>query len=294
MIFTDKTGYRFVGWNGLAITVPATWEVKPTGPTHLIFEHNFQAVVEIRWQKTTAKNLDKCLPSSLEQYGKISGNQLVLQKTPSDIAQSLPAFEIQCFKVCTAKKLKVYFLFHADTSTYVILHLYNGDDIAAALSSIASLHFGEAAGEMLTWAIQDFRVDIPAGFSFSHFKMEAGFSTLYFKKASTLLHICRLAPADIRLKKNSQKEILATLLGRQPKSLQGANRDQEATLHYHQNPGIVQQILMRIQRKKPFIRASLHHNKKANRLLGVVMEGIHPVEENIHQMICASYEISPS
>jgi hypothetical protein len=124
-----------------------------------------------------------------------------------------------------------------------------------------------------------------------NYTMAAGLTTLHFQKDNVTLHICRLAPASVRLQRNSLDEIFSSLLDvKKDTDLEWQNSG--TRVRCRRNPGLFRQMQLRLQRKKPFQLATLRHDPTTDRLLGVFMEGIYPLDEQLHHEISASYEIS--
>jgi len=282
-------GKRHISWNGLALYIPRSWEVRAAGNQHLIFERSFQAVLEIRWQKT-AKTSERFFTSARDQYSTLTGTKLTLKKTPAAVKEALTEFDMQC---CGVDKVGIVLvlLLHRPSGTQIMVQLHAVDDRDKLWSTLASISCPDLEREEVTWKIQDFQVDIPPAYRLTRFTMEAGLSALYFENSSSQLQICRMAPADLRLHASSLEDIFSTLLGLP--SREAMFYEDGGRLVYKRTPSILQQIGLRLRRQKPFIAAAFWHNQQANRLQGVFQHTIHPTSADVHSSICASYEIIP-
>ncbi|MBM9605535.1 hypothetical protein [Desulfopila inferna] len=288
----DNAEHRCICWNGITINVPNTWEATVAGSHHLHFDCNFQGVMEMRWLNASSKNIPELIQSTVRQYQTLTGTKL-LQKTVSDSIKK-DLLPLQAHRFATEDKNngpQLVYLHDQLSSTFVMFQFFRKLSDIQFRRCLKSLQFASADDTCSTWAIQDFRVRIPQDFRLMNYTMDAGLSTLHFRKVQTGLHICRLAPAGVRLRGNTLDEILASLLDLRdfhPQWEDSGNR-----VDYARNPGILQQISYRLQGKKPFMAATLRHDSAADRLLGVFMEGIHPLDDQLHHEITASYEITP-
>ncbi len=281
-------GLRQISWNGISLDMPQSLEVRAAGNQHLIFERSFQAVLEIRWQKTTDKTCDRCFKSARDQYTKLSGRRLALRKTPAVVTKALAEFDVQCCSVENSGMILVLLL-HRASSTHIMVQLHAEQDRDQLWRILATICCPNLEKEQVTWKIQDFQIDIPPGYRLARFVMEAGLSALYFENSTSLLQICRMAPADLRLQAGSLEETFATLLGLAGRKEIASGAD--GSLVYRRSPSILHQIGLRLRRQKPFIEAAFWHNHQANRLQGVFQYTVHPQATEVHSRICASYEI---
>lgn len=119
--------------------------------------------------------------------------------------------------------------------------------------------------------------------------MKAGLTVLQFIDGKKILNICRLALAQKRLEKQELAEIFYSLLGEE-KPL-GAKHVSESTIRHKESPGLLQQLSLRFQRRKPFKLAAFWQDQENDRLLGVFIEDIKPIDEEIFEKICQQYEI---
>jgi hypothetical protein len=291
---TSETLQRDVSWNGVKISVPQEWEAKVTDKNRLSFEHGFEAVLEVSWQKASAKDITGFIAKTIQHYEQLTGAKLVEYALPFSGEHPLSPCTPLCFSTKEKKVPRLLFLFEKTSSLFITIQLFQTQHTPPpwdTISTIAATTLDESNYQL--WAVQDFQVCVPGIYRLSNYSMAAGLTTLHFQKGKTVIHICRIAPASVRLRRNSLDEICASLLG--VDDMSGLTRQLlKNTLYLDRSPGLGHQVLMRLKRKNPFLLASLRHDDRNDRLLGVVMEGIHPLDYTTFNHICSSYEISPT
>ena len=123
------------------------------------------------------------------------------------------------------------------------------------------------------WCIQDFSLAIPVSFTLKDYTFGAGLTRLSFTSADLFLQTCKLGPADKRLAQQSLAEILITLSDADDLDIL---TEENNSCSGYRNPTIPRQILFRLRRQKPFIRAKIWHDTENNRLLAVVLSSQPP------------------
>ncbi len=287
---TVDRSHRLTAWNGISITTPDTWEAAVTGSNHLHFESQLTPVFEIRWEKIPQKSSSNSISRSIQQIENLSGKKLRSFPIPSFLDKLLPGYNKFSYTWHDRQTISVLLLYCRSCSTFVLLQFFHdGDNTNHPIHNIESFscHNNDESAQL--WSIQDFRVNIPPSFTLSGYNMAAGFTKLSFLKNKSSLHVCRIAPAAIRLQKQNLEEIfsiLADLTQDEP-----VHRVSETFIQYERTPTIGVQVIMRLRRKKPFCVGTLLHDDKNDRLLCVILEGIHPPDKQTFKTIQSSYEI---
>lgn len=279
---------RLTAWNGISIVAPYSWEVIVTGTNHLHFESELTPVFEVRWETIPEKASSNSVHSSIKQIEKLSGQKLCAIPIPAFIEKLLPDFEKFCYTWHGRKSAAVLLLYCRSCTTFFLFQFFHdGDNSTHPLHSMESLSCHDDNEERL-WSIQDFRVSIPRSYPLSGYNLAAGFTKLNFLQKKSILTICRIAPAVMRLQQQNLKDILVTLLGLPNDEF--INTTSEDMIAYERYPTVGAQIIMRLRKKKPFCLAALWHDEANDRILGVVMEGIRPLNNQVFSSICNSYE----
>ncbi len=283
---------RKICWNGLELKISCQWEAIVLGKSHLLFENDFQPVLELRWnsQKT---------PSKSDKLSKI------IQKLQKELDLPITETSTPMYDKNLPKEFsKTWLTWHADKTisgvilqchhcgTTLLIRFYHPDNTSQKeiISTLSGIICHRDTIPFTTWAIQDFQIEIPSSYQLENFNLAAGYTNLSFYHDGSTLHICRIAAAQERLLRKPIEEILTTLLTLdQPNFKVG-----EEAIEYTRNPSIFRQILMRLKRKKPFCWAKLWHYSECDRLLGVIIESIRPVDVEKILKISHSYVIFPT
>jgi hypothetical protein len=282
---------RDIRWNGLQCTLPQPWDVIVSGPCHLLIEHNFQPVIEIRWEQvasSSGKDFFEIIKSSFARTTETTITKVDLPKDYSTLARQHTPTAVSWEPGVSLNGLLWQCSF---CDTVIFCHLIPHPDISPAHLApvLESVCCHTEKDEPAVWSIQDFQLQIPNFFSFSDFTFAAGLSRLAFRSDTLHLQFCRLAPAAERLRGNSLCQLLNTL--------QGDLFNEETlintpALHERKNtPHTAHQLLTRLRRRNPFCWGRIWHDKETNRILAVTAESKRPIDLNTVHSICSHYEI---
>jgi hypothetical protein len=281
--------FRRIAWNRVAIILPSAWQAKVTALQHLNFENNSKAIMEIRWQNCPASDVQNFTETLTRQYHELSGEKLTSTIIPRNCKELFQHFEVTCFAKTDRSMPVLTFLYAPEVSLFIMMRFYDKKAMEHPLFDIRSIDYSKENDTFFHWSIQDFQVQIPLTYHLSKYTMKAGLTVLQFHRGKTVLNICRLALAEKRLEEQNLEEIFYSLLGEQ-KRLKAA-RISRTAIRYKNTPGLLQQLGLRFQRKNPFRLAALWRDQENDRLLGVYMEDIKPLDQEDFEMICAHYEI---
>lgn len=280
---------RQVGWNGIRLKVPGTWEVHLGEDNHLIFEEDFSPVLEIRWQKVR-KRRGRQSPSIFRRIKKTvtALHELTL---PSEWSFLEDRYNVTCYGelghlsfntgVCICKQCQSLLLFQLSNQK-------KGNE-SLLVNCMKSLSCQCTPDEPEFWAFQDFQLQLPSGYSLIDYSIAPGLTRISFRGPHCILHTCKLGPADARLANQPIEEILRSLAD--IPDLQVHFGDDGKICKGYRAPAIGRQLTLRFKRKKPFVRAEIRHNITSNRLLAIVLESLRPIPVETSQSICNNYEI---
>lgn len=289
MATPSRSELHRIAWNGVAIILPSTWQAKVTALQRLNFENNSKAIMEMRWQKSPVSNLQNFIETLTREYHELSGEKLTPTNIPRNCDQLFNRFEVKCFAETKKSMPVLVFLYAPESSLFIMMRFYLDNPIDHPLFHIRSINYTKEKDIFFHWSIQDFQARIPLTYQLSKYSMKAGLTVLQFNHGKTVLNICRLALAEKRLEEQNLEEIFYSLLGEE-KPLKPEHIS-TTTIRYKNAPGLLQQLGLRFQRKKPFRLAALWHDQENDRLLGVYMEDIKPMDEEEFEIICRHYEI---
>lgn len=279
---------KLIAWNGIQMHIPADWEVSVSGPQHLIFEKDFAPLIQIRWENPanqTPHYSEEQLANIASRMGAIiSDNDFppALQQVKDIFVQMI------CYKD-EGGMVGGAILLCANTQTLILLQLLvPARSILQEVSDcLATLSCRKNTETM--WRMQDFSLITPLSFLLKDYTFGAGLTRLSFYSSDLLLQTCKLAPADIRLERQSLAEILITLAN--TSDLDIVTTKDNISCAGSRTPAIIKQVFFRLRREKPFVRAKIWHNTVANRLLAIVLSSNRPISQSITDQICRHYEI---
>ena len=291
MTTSPQRAYRYISWNGIYLEIPKSWEVQVISLQHLSFECDTEAVLEVRWQEANTKSIQRFISTLTKQYQELNDVQLVSADLPPEGKELFKNFIVHCYTVGHQPLPRLVFLHDEGESFFLMLQFHTTRTADHPLKKIAAIGQSTCKDGLKTWVIQDFQARIPDHFKLIKYTMKAGLTVLEFGWGKTMLYLCRLSLAKQRLEKQNLSEIFISLLGLE--TLHSPEYVAENTVRYAAHPGILRQIGIRMQRKKPFQLATFWHDQENDRLLGCFMQGIAPLDEQLHTTICENYEIVP-
>lgn len=282
---------KTIGWNGLSLAIPASWDTIVRDDRHLIFEQELRPVLELRWE----------LPSS-NSYGPTQGERIIaqLQKEagrtliPADPPRSLigftPDYHIQCFNPPSSSTGECALLTCITCGAPILLKFYSDfyHQVVTDPKIIGSLTCWHAKGTDSQWAVHDISFRLPQGFSLDSHSFRFGLSSLSFSTRTSQLTLCRLAPASEHLKRNSFQELFASFSKSDPEQHEIID---EHTLQYAGVPGIGARLIGRLGRRKLFVVARFKHISQHDRIIGFRLESSQPIQPDTVQTIQDSYGI---
>ncbi len=288
---SEERNSKRIAWNNLQMHVPRTWDVRVIGPCHLVFEYDFQPLMQIRRQQSVCRSL-RTLDKRINRWAAELGAVRSAGTLPDDLQGLADNFDrINCFYKADGT-IAGGICLCPDCGKLILFHILATDParVQEVRVALATLWCGRHAEDI--WRIQDFSLFLPPGYTLLDYTFAAGLTRLSFSGGDHLLQTCTLGPADIRLQRQSLQEILTTLSD--SPQLQVVNAANTTNTNYCEginNPSIGQQIAMRLRRKKPFIQAAIRHDTTSNRLLAAVFSAKRPLAPTAAHDILHLYEI---
>ncbi|MEN8199785.1 MAG: hypothetical protein ABFR63_06885 [Thermodesulfobacteriota bacterium] len=284
---------REIGWNGVRFSCPGKWESIVLGDSHLLFEDDFQPVLELRWQRHKKKDKDSstAIARKLQRESGLSPQQSV----PLSWQELRGGYKIQLLTEKKQDKQPRAALITCRTcGTTFLLSFFeklplSHPDLTAILSSLQCHDQGD---DTRLWSIQDFRILLPHTLHLSSHSFAAGLSRLSFNDASLTMHLCRISSAAQRLEQTDLTDLMFTL-GDITVPKEDVQRNGQSVSHSSQ-PSIFAQIVSRCKRKAPFHRMVLRHHPHYDRLSGLFFFDKKPIPDMMVSSILDSYELFPS
>jgi len=277
VINSGSTDGLEIGWNGLRLTSPRDWEVIVSNPEHLLFEEDFEPVLQIRW-----KNIGVLTEKSWSKKSREWWDNLDLTSREAALPLELQALNdifthVRYFRgkgpmesggVCYCSHCNTVIIFQQLSGTSSRL-----TKLSQTLTSICCHGFDETL-----WQIQDFSLKTPLGVQLTDYSFKAGLSRLSFSANNYSLQICRLGQATTRLATESLKNSLLTLAGTRELQVEMSSGDTQC--HASRCPGLGKQVLLRMRKEKPFMEARIWKVVEHDRLLACVFSSTRPLLEN--------------
>lgn len=289
---TFPAGQRLIGWNGLHLTLPVSWEIMVKGPRHLLVESDFAPVLEIRWDTGGNDSLDDIIATARQRFADVQ----------PDVRRICPP---ESFAALSANTDIAWLSWHGenhpdgllrqcpDCGTVILCRLFHHrHGMASRIAEVlASVQCHPHPGASPLWSIQDFQLSLPPGFAFIDSTFAAGLSRLAFSGNGLYLQFCRLAPAAARLAAYSLPQLLGTQLGGPlPEDI---ITNSLMIYECRNKPSTSCRLLSRLRRARPFRWGRIWHDAPHNRLLTVTAESTRAIDLNIVHELCLSYEIVP-
>lgn len=283
--------WQETGWNALRFQCPQDWDVIVAGDHHLLFESKFHPVLELRWRANKG-NIESATKTILRNLQKDS-DLFPHKSLPPSWQPLTDKYSVHLLLRGREKKASAALLTCHECGTSLLFYFFETvsaghADIVTLFSSI-SCHYHNARKTL--WALQDFRLSLPASYQLSGYNFGAGLTRLSFQDGSLIAHICRLAPATQRLHSASMVDLLMVLgdVELEKDSIQQT----EYIVSHSRHPPIYKQILDRIKRKMPFHEMILRHHPECDRLTGLFLFDKKPIPNTLVPSILDSYEIFP-
>lgn len=278
---------RHIAWNGVCLDIPCAWDARVSGQRQLIFEKDFEPQLQIRWENVE-KQSPRALRGRLQKFAAQMGPLVKEDNFPPELQPIKDAFDlVACFHK-ERGKFAGGILLCPDGHTLVLFQLLAHEPalLQEVNSCLTTLSCPGNTGSM--WCIQDFSLAIPGSFTLKDYTFAAGLTRLSFTSSDLFLQTCKLGPADRRLAQQSLAEILITLSDAKDLDI---FTEADNSCSGYRNPTIPRQIVFRLRRQNPFIRAKIWHDAGRNRLLAVVLSSKRPIPIATVQNICSRYEI---
>lgn len=280
--------FKPIAWNGVRISIPDRWEPRVAGASYLIFEEDFQPLLQLRWYKQSSQSSKESqrLAAALAKEGETIGEKSKCSAPWRQLASKVQVLAFSAGRDGTPSG-GVFSCPHC----FTLFHFQVLADTMAMGSAIAeTLHTLSCHDhEDDLWRIQDFSLSLPPGFHLTEYSFASGLTRLSFMAGKLRLDAARLAPADERLKQQSLDEILFTLTA-VADLIVPEPKDQNSREGFR-HPGIFNRLLLRLRRERPFVRAKITHDTVHNRLLSLILSGSRPLPAGLLPELAENYAI---
>ncbi len=280
---------RPISWNGIFCSAPCHWDIIVKGNSHLIIEQALHPLVEFRWhnkdQPTSKRNYSD---SILSRLNRETDGQLRTIKPPQFLQALESRFELRAFSFDDTPYPSGAVITCRQCGTAILFQFFN----AAAGSTEPLFSFFESFTccpedtQDMYWAIEDLSFKIPPRFTLDSYSFSFGLTKFAFKNRTTNLRFCRLAGASKHLSGNT----FTSLFG----NFNGSASDEctvidSKTLILDISPSLGDRLCKFLKRKKIYRWAKFHHFTDRDKILGIHMESLHPLDRQELALIDKNY-----
>ncbi len=289
--------WREIAWNGIRCETPDSWEVVKIGPRYLMLAEKSESVMEVKWGQIKGRfSHQSHLRRLAAQHRKKFGNTLTEVPLPPDWKGILSGFSSVAFSWHSQGIHGLGAVLYCSVcKTATLIQFFHKDSNQAAaiarciLTSFRDHHRGDRA----TWALFDIRATLPAEFSLTKYRFDAGHYELMFSHKKQKITLWRWAPSSVLLQNRSLGEFARVVTRfdlNQPISAVRAGID---SVEWRTKPPKTWGSRLRsgglISQAHSCCR--FWHLGEKNRILGVKIEGGRSIDFEFLDGICAGYEI---
>ena len=284
IIQSPANGWQEIGWNGLFLTLPASWQPTVIYPDYLFFEQEGKPVLEIKWQQIHGRfSAEKIL----RQIKGTLKKQIRLEKwdIPQDIQLLLASYTFSGFQFQHEDNCRHgLVLFCPECRRTALLQWYIDPTAEkTTLTRILESFHDHPEGPDQLWSMYDVQAHVPVEVTLLSHEFLPGRYTLNFDFKGTAITMYRFKPAQVLLKGKNIGEFGKSLLNRPPVS-EGNGR--ASWLYRAQG---LELLLAKARRNPPWQWMRLWHEPEHNVILGVKAEGKRLTETGWLEKICENY-----
>jgi hypothetical protein len=280
-----------IGWNGLHLSIPSTWDTIVRDHRHLIFEQDLRPVLELRWEPPASpRQCRKRSDRIIAQLQKEASRPLVPLDAPPSLGSLKERYHIKIFGHSNSATSECALLACRGCGALMLMKFYPQfyHPVMTDQTILDSLVCWHGENSNSNWAVHDITFRLPEQFSLNSHSFKFGLSSLLFSDKKTKLRLCRLAPASEHLKRNSFKELFASFSRSGPEHQVVID---ENTLQFSKIPGITERIIARLRRRKPYVLARFNHVTGYDRIIGFMFESSRPIQPDMVQALQEHYGI---
>ena len=293
--------WKTVAWNGISFRVPPQWEVSSLAMSYLQVDDEVGPVVELKWQQIKGCFSFK---THLKKLARLStttpGVDFQEIPSPQTWQRALRNFEVKAFVWhSTEVSGKGAILYCQECQKAILLQFFqrqSGDDSSVPLEILNSFRDHGEDG-MVHWALFGLRVLIPQRFVLVRYRFHPGHYQLEFQHQKEHLHLDRWGPADLVLQGGDLltwfKEKCGELNWCEAANLAESNYDGRPALQGRSHGSVLaaNRFWARVTRRLPHIWVRIWHLVSQNQILGVSSRGLNPLNEQMLEEICSTYEM---
>lgn len=302
MILNGGDNWKEIGWNGICLSVPSTWEAGRVGERYILFEHESFPILELKWNKIKGKfSAEKHLKQLKSDYQKQQFVQEISTwLVPRSWYDILKCHEITGFQwqgnLFAGKGL---ILFCKNCRCATLLQFYERLD--GKRERISSIYKGKilstfrdhTSNGLQLWSVFDIRTILPNHFKLIHHAFSPGAFELAFETDNYRISFYRWSPASLILFESDLKCYAEKVFPFASHCLVSELLDDSEMIELESSPSISlwRKLRQKLRKKMIFKWARIWHVPMANRILAVKAESDKPLDFDLLRSFCSEYGI---
>ena len=280
---------RPISWNDMYCSVPCHWDIIVKGNSHLIIEQALQPLLEFRWQDKAQPTSNRNHPDFiLSRLNRETDKELRTIEPPQFLQALESRFELRTFSFDDTPIPSGAIITCRQCGTAILFQFFN----AATGSTEPLFSFFESFTccpedkQNMYWAIEDLTFKIPPRFSLDTYSFSFGLTKFAFKNRTTNLRFCKLAGASKHLSRYTFTSLFANFNG--TASDECTIVDSE-TLILDISPSFGERLFKFLKRKKIYRWAKFRHFTDRDKILGIHLESLQPLDRQELALIDKNY-----
>ncbi len=300
MISKSGQSWKEVGWNGIRLSVPRSWEAGRVGERYILLEHDDFPALELKWNNIRGKfSTERHLKRLKSDYQKQQTGQVISTwMIPQDWHDILKSHDITGFQwegnLFAGKGL---ILFCKDCRCATLLQFYErrdrGNDKFNSIhkEKILSSFQDHSPNGLNLWSVFDIRTILPQRFKLFRHSFSPGAFELTFDTGIYQVSLYRWSPASVILLESDLQGFAEKVFPFESCHPVSAFLDGFETIELEFSPplSLWKKWRQKLGKKPIFKWARVWHISSANRILAVKAESDKPLDFELLKSICYEY-----
>ncbi len=277
-----------IGWNGITFQTPSSWQPVVIMNDYLLFEDEYQPILELKWQQLRSVITPERL---LKQLKKSVGNKDVFSSwTPPEPLLSLTdKFKNLGFSWkndATSGRGMLLYCSYCNQATLIRFHLQRPERDKACLRLLQTLA-DHPTGDNNHWSMYDVGFRLPAAATLISQEFLTGSYKISFQLEKLFFSMLRFKPAKIHLNDKGLTSFGLQFLQHQEQLINKNDDPQFACWQREGNRW--QRFRARFRRHQSDYLLYLHHIPEHNVILGIQATSSLPIDDSLIQTFLHNY-----
>ena len=278
-----------ISWNRVSFQISANWQPVVILENYLLFEDQYQPVLELKWQHIRGSFSVERILKQLRRSGS-RRDSITPQPVPRQWQQVLEPFNCYCFSWKGKNNCGLGLLRHCPRCNLTLLLQFYTEN---AQNDVASLHFLQTlechrkSGDH-NWAIYDIQFSLPETTVLQSQEFLTGRYRINFSLGNLLFSLLRFKPAKVLLAEGGLMEFGNKLLSHGEQYLPQDEDLNVARWHKQGNSWLRFKARLRKRQADHFLQ--LRYIPAENVILGVQAESNQPIDKKTIQVLLDNYQ----